>query len=168
MLTVRVFGMATIAGIVVTALLAVPSHGARQLPSQPTFSVGALQPDGVAITQATGAGRVTVLLFWASWCVPCRSELPAVTSHLRRTSPETTVVGIDTNDGRTDGLDFLRSAGATLPSGFDDQGRVAAAFRLYGLPAAAVVTPSGRIAARFLGPVTVPQLSAAVTRAARA
>jgi cytochrome c biogenesis protein CcmG/thiol:disulfide interchange protein DsbE len=168
MLTVRVLGMATIAVIVVTALLAVPSHGARQLPSEPTFSVAALQPEGPAVTQATGTGRVTVLLFWASWCVPCRSELPAVTSHLATTSPQTTVVGMDTNDGRADGLDFLRSIGATLPSGFDDQGRVAVAFRLYGLPAAAVVTPSGRIAARFLGPVTGPQLSAAVTRAARA
>jgi cytochrome c biogenesis protein CcmG/thiol:disulfide interchange protein DsbE len=169
MSTVRVLGVAMIVGIAVVALIAVPSaHDDRQLPLAPPFSVAALHPDQPNVNLSADAGRVMVLLFWASWCVPCRQELPTVTTHLRSASPDVAVVGIDTNDLRDDALGFLRSTGVNLASGFDNQAKVANAFHLYGLPSAAVVTPSGRIAARYLGPVDASKLLAAVARARRA
>jgi hypothetical protein len=75
------------------------------------------------------------------------------------------LVGIDTNDVRSEAMRFLDSARIRLRSGFDADGRVAEAFHLYGLPAAVVVTANGLIAAHSVGPVGTTTLVAALRRA---
>jgi hypothetical protein len=76
------------------------------------------------------------------------------------------LVGVNTNDGRSDALRFLATTRVNLRSGFDDQGRVAEAFGLYGLPSSVVLTPSGLVAARYIGPVSYGTLAAGLRRAA--
>ena len=159
---VRVIGGAAVIAVAVGVVTAVAAP-AKALPAAPDFSVPALGPGRAAVTKADRIGHVTVLAFWASWCEPCRQELPGLAAAL----PGTELVGIDTNDTRSDGLRFLSSLHLDLNSGFDDSAAVATAFRLPGLPATVILSSSGRVVARYLGPAPIGQLRQQVQRAAR-
>jgi cytochrome c biogenesis protein CcmG/thiol:disulfide interchange protein DsbE len=110
-------------------------------------------------------GRVTVLAFWASWCVPCRSELPRLARAVA--GRDVALVAVNTNDTRSEATGFLASAHLRLRSGFDDQGRVAEAFQLPGLPATVVLTASGLVSARYVGPVSAHTLTTALRQAGK-
>jgi thiol-disulfide isomerase/thioredoxin len=138
-------------------------HARARWVSVPSFSVPGLAAGQPALASDALRGRVTVLTFWASWCVPCRSELPRMAADLARRKVD--LVGVNTNDSRSDALHFLAATRVNLRSGFDDQGRVAEAFGLYGLPSSVVLTPSGMVAARYIGPVSNRTLAAGLRQA---
>src|SRR5215211_54568 len=67
-------------------------------------------------------GRVVVVNFWASWCRPCRDEMPALEQVSRayaEAGKPVTVVGVDASDVRSAANDFLTTAGVTYPTVFD-------------------------------------------------
>lgn len=72
---------------------------------------------GASLRLASYRGKVVVLNFWGSWCVPCRSEAPtlAVLSEQYR-SRGVSFVGDDVGEAPTDGLAFIRDMGITYPS----------------------------------------------------
>jgi hypothetical protein len=78
------------------------------------------------------------------------------------------LIGVDTNDSRSEAMRFLAAGKLRFPSGFDDQGRVAEAFHLFGLPSTVVLTKSGLVAAHYLGPVSSTTLGSAIRQASAA
>lgn len=112
------------------------------------------------------AGTPLVVNVWASWCSPCRRELPLLARAARH---GVRVLGIDERDGAGQARSFARSQGATYPSLVDPDGRLLAALRLLpqaGIPSTLVVTPRGRVAARVVGPLTSSALRRALATAA--
>jgi thiol-disulfide isomerase/thioredoxin len=159
----RVLLLGVVAGLAVVALgltATRPSGHGQARAAVPAFRLPPLTPGSPDLDSRNLNGRVTVVTFWASWCVPCRSELPRLARDFAHR--DVSLVGIDTNDNRSEAVRFLDSVRVRLRSGFDDQGQVAAAFHLYGLPSAVVLTPSGLIAAQYLGPVSTKVLATAV------
>ncbi len=99
------------------------------------------------------AGRVVVLNFFASWCVPCRVEHPVLMG-LGPTA-NTPVVGIAYKDKPEDALAFLKEYGNPyLAIGVDLDGRTAIDFGLYGVPETYVIDKTGVIRLRHVGPLT--------------
>jgi thiol-disulfide isomerase/thioredoxin len=113
-------------------------------------------------------GRVVVVNFWASWCVPCREEMPALEQVSRgyaEAGKPVTVIGVDSSDVRSEAARFLTEVGVTYPTVYDRQGLrggVAASWSVTGLPQTWFVARDGSRAGRVGGRLTVDDLRSRV------
>ena len=99
-------------------------------------------------------GKVVVLNVWASWCPPCRSEMPLLQrTHERIAEQGGLVLGIDSQDLSEDALEFLREERIEFPSLRDRDGEYADALGTNQLPETFLIDREGRIAALRRGPV---------------
>jgi cytochrome c biogenesis protein CcmG/thiol:disulfide interchange protein DsbE len=124
----------------------------------PTFSLADVRNPGAEVA-FRGRGPV-VVNFLASWCGPCREELP----ELQRIANDVEVIGVDVADNRGKAVDLLDETGATFPVGYDPARKVAGAYRVNGMPTTVFVAADGREAGRVQGPVSRPTLRQWVDR----
>jgi cytochrome c biogenesis protein CcmG/thiol:disulfide interchange protein DsbE len=104
-------------------------------------------------------GRVTVVNVWASWCVPCRQEHPALMELAK--NPAVRVVGINYKDNPDNARRFLRDLGNPFAAiGADSSGRAAIDWGVYGVPETFVVGPDGTIRHKHIGPLQPGQMRA--------
>jgi cytochrome c biogenesis protein CcmG, thiol:disulfide interchange protein DsbE len=131
----------------------------------PTFSLSALGGRSTVGIPADGGGdgRPAVLVFFASWCPPCRVEIPAV-ARVYRDQParsRVAIIGVDGMDAPAAALGFVRSSGVTFPVAVDARYSVTEAlYALTGEPDAVFVAGDGTIARIVHGPITAEQLVA--------
>ncbi len=122
----------------------------------PGFPLPALEfatANGSTVT--TSHGRPQILSLWASWCPPCRAEIPVVAA----IAPSLATRGIDVilvNQGETpaDAQGFLTSQQITLPVWYDPQGLLATAVASRDLPTTVFVDASGVVRLVYRGPVS--------------
>ena len=131
------------------------SAGARAAASFTLPRLGGGAPVSLPVV---GDGRTPVVLtFFASWCTPCRTELPMVARVARNeaaTGGRVAFVGIDGNDDPASGLAFARQSGVTFPVGVDALSSVAPRYLLVGYPDTVFVDDTGHVAATVEGPVS--------------
>jgi thiol-disulfide isomerase/thioredoxin len=119
-------------------------------------------PAGAPVAAAQLRGRVAVIDFWATWCVPCQHELPELERLYQRFAGDRRVVFYavdvpvtDTPDDQGDtparALGFFRQRGYRMPLGYDTGGRAAEALHAHGLPTLLVLDRSGRVRLRHVG-----------------
>ncbi|CAB4915636.1 unannotated protein [freshwater metagenome] len=107
-----------------------------------------------------GFGRVTVVNVWASWCAPCRAEIPTLIALSKKYS-EVTFIGILTRDNPPTAEAFQRRFKIPYPTLIDDaillgfKGSLAA----NAIPSTVVIDRNGKVAGRISGEVTVAALS---------
>lgn len=99
-------------------------------------------------------GVPLVINLWATWCLPCRTELPAFQAAFARADPsELRILGVATEDpGLTRELSFAVDTGLHMPNLVDDKGKVAARIGVRGLPATLFVAPDGSLVHVYNGP----------------
>lgn len=118
----------------------------------PDFVLPALE--GGEVGASDFAGRIYVVNFWASWCVPCRAEAPHLESFYRRWSPRGVGMGgIVYNDSADKATAFREEFGLTFPQAMDPGGRAAIDFGVFGVPETYVVDQRGMVMAKLLGAV---------------
>jgi cytochrome c biogenesis protein CcmG/thiol:disulfide interchange protein DsbE len=106
-------------------------------------------------------GRPVLLNAWASWCPPCKGEMPLLErAHRRMQRAGGTVLGVDVQDDRHDALAFLRSKGVTFPSLRDPDRSYVQRLGVTGYPESFLIDRRGRIVALDRGPVTEAWLNA--------
>jgi cytochrome c biogenesis protein CcmG, thiol:disulfide interchange protein DsbE len=111
------------------------------------------------LSDADLKGRVTVVNVWASWCVPCRQEHPALVELAK--NPTVRVVGINYKDNPENARRFLGSLGNPFAAiGIDPNGRAAIDWGVYGVPETFVVGPDGTIRHKHIGPLQPEQMPA--------
>lgn len=145
-----------------------PSHSGRLQAGDaaPRFSLPALSGHGQVGLPADGAGlgRPSVVLFFASWCAPCHTEVPALARTYRHQqavhSPlaRVAMVGVDTADPTSNALAFVHQSGVTFPVGADRRYQVIDRYRFMGDPDAVFVRADGTVAGVHEGPLTTGQL----------
>jgi thiol-disulfide isomerase/thioredoxin len=149
---------------------------ASQLAGQPAPEVTLTLLDGSALRLADLRGSVVVLNFWASWCQPCREEMPLlqrVSDEAARAGEATVIVGVGIRtDTDADARGFVKQLGLTYPIGRDTAtdapgvGPIERAFGLTNLyPSTVIVRPDGVVDRLILGPVTESQLRFAIDEA---
>jgi cytochrome c biogenesis protein CcmG/thiol:disulfide interchange protein DsbE len=100
-------------------------------------------------------GKVVVLNFWASWCIPCKEEAPFLEQLWREYRARgLVVVGLDAKDFRRDARRFARRFGLTFPLVYDGPGDTLADWGVTGFPETFVLDRQGRIVRAFVGDVT--------------
>lgn len=96
-------------------------------------------------------GKVVYLDFWASWCVPCRKSFPWLNELAKKYPDDLVVVGVNVDTTRADADRFLKKYPASFPLVFDPQGKLAAEYKLEGMPSSVLVDRKGKVAHRHVG-----------------
>ena len=141
--------------------LALASCASPPAPVRPALKVTTL--DGKPFDLAAQRGHWTIVNFWATWCVPCIKEMPALSQYVAA-HPDVRAIGLAYEDGApADIKAFLVKhpvaypvAQVTLeepPQGFAAP---------EGLPTTYLIAPDGTVAKHFLGPVTPDQIATAI------
>jgi len=113
------------------------------------------------------AGKVTVVNFWASWCVPCVQEHPVLGLITQKTG--TRIFGVNYKDQTSQARRFLGRYGNPFTAvGVDADGRGAIEWGVYGMPETFVVNGRGEIVYKHVGPLTAESLETKLLPAIRA
>ncbi len=140
-----------------------PANTSAAQPTQ-SLGIGLPAPEFTLKTLAGGQvslsdyrGRPVLINFWASWCAPCRTEMPdiiaAYKAH-RDTGLEVLAIDNTQLDVIDDVRQFVDTFQMPFPVPLDEQGEVARAYRVLGLPTSVFVDGEGVVRAVNIGPMT--------------
>ncbi len=120
----------------------------------PDFTVKGI--DGRNVSLSSLKGKVVLLNFWATWCPPCKAEMPDMESlYGKMKDSGFTILAISSNDGRETRKkveDFVKDNGYTFPTAFDDSGSVVPSFyRTGSIPTSYLLNTEGKVIARLVG-----------------
>ncbi len=151
---IAVLAVLAVVGLLTFGLVSKGSSGIALGEVAPTSPLPRLEGDGSG-SLADYRGRWVLVNFWASWCVPCREEAPALEEFQRRHGDgDFTVLGIDSRDLSGDGRAFVRRYGLSYPQLRDGDGATAHDFGTTGVPENYLIDPRGRVRLLVRGPVT--------------
>ncbi|MEO8586568.1 MAG: TlpA disulfide reductase family protein [Acidobacteriota bacterium] len=128
-----------------------PAAAKRTVPDGPLIVLGR---DGARRDLASKTGKGLILHFWATWCAPCREEMPDLVKFVRDTKDDPRVeflaVSVDEDWKVVDG--WLKEHGiAGLPVALDPKGTIAGRYGATGYPETFFITPSGEIVKQLVG-----------------
>jgi peroxiredoxin len=122
--------------------------------------------DGTTVRLSDLRGKVVYVNFWASWCVPCRKELPDIQAvYGEKQSQGLEVLAINVKDDSGTATKFFSDRELTLPLLLDRDGSVYDQYKLQGLPDSFFVDREGRIASLQYGQVTSENIRDRLTTA---
>jgi cytochrome c biogenesis protein CcmG/thiol:disulfide interchange protein DsbE len=138
---------------------------ARQGQTQPTsgpapdFTLTTL--DGGQIRLADLKGSVVVVNFWASWCVPCRDEAPALQAIWERYRDQGVILlGVAYTDTERGARAFMAEYGMTYPNGLDIGTRISEMYNITGVPETFIIDRNGEVARFYMVALTEDRLAA--------
>ena len=131
----------------------------REVPSPlvgkpaPHFELALLEDPQKTFSPKDMSGKVWLFNVWASWCVTCRAEHPALSEFAK--SGVVPVVGLDYKDKREEAFQYLTKLGNPYQLiAYDPQGRVGLDYGVYGTPETYLIDKQGVIRYKRIGPLT--------------
>jgi thiol-disulfide isomerase/thioredoxin len=151
---------AAVLGLLTPALSACVLQGERIEPMAPDFQLALYEGQRIGgastLRLSDYRGRPVVVNFWATWCAPCRAEMPALESVYEHFNDDgLMVIGVDmgvagpTSNQET--VEFLKEVGVTYPVGHAGSAQVGADYSVVGLPTSVFIKPDGTIRTRRTG-----------------
>lgn len=152
--SIAVLAVLAVVGLLTFGLVSKGSSGVEPGDPAPTGPLPRLEGGGAG-SLADHRGRWVLVNFWASWCIPCREEAPALERFQRQHGgPRFTVLGIDSRDLTGDGREFVREYGLTYPQLRDGDGGAADDYGTTGVPENFLIDPQGKVRLLVRGPVS--------------
>lgn len=111
-------------------------------------------------------GKPTVLNFWASWCGPCKREMPDFESIYQELGEDVEFMMVNVTDGsretRDSAAEFIAGEGYTFPVYYDSQLEAATAYGVYSIPSTYFIDAEGYAVARASGALSADTLQAGI------
>lgn len=107
--------------------------------------------DGSPVSLADFRGRKVVVNFWATWCPPCRSEMPDMEQVYNERKDDVVVLAVNVQEARPPVRDFADKYGLTFPIPMDTAGEVTKAFGIQSLPTTFFIDAEGKVASFNMG-----------------
>ena len=127
----------------------------------PLFEQTTLAGDTLSLLELRGSP--VILNFWATWCVPCRVEMPALQNlHDRYHMEGLRIIGVNLGESQAAMHDWINDLNLTFTILPDPAGVIVNQYYLLGQPSTYVIAPDGRIINVFYGPVPEDQLRSAL------
>jgi thiol-disulfide isomerase/thioredoxin len=117
--------------------------------SAPNFSLRDIS--GKMVNLDNYIGKVIIINFWATWCVPCKEEMPFLEEFSKKNSEDIVMIGIDIGDNVEDVKDFINEFHITYPILLDETGIVATAYHIVGYPTTYFIDATGIIRGKYVG-----------------
>lgn len=128
-----------------------PPEGLITLDDRPAPTLKLADLDGKITDLAALRGRWVMVHFWASWCTPCRRELPAIAAMTKTKPKSLALVMVNTAETDDEVFAFLAAVAPELTTLLDRDGRVTERWQPRGLPSTFFVDPEGRVRYLALG-----------------
>ncbi len=175
-LAVIFFGILLIAGVAYSKLSG--NISTNQLAAQPTAQPGeepakleamdftVYDADGNEVHLADYFGKPIVLNFWASWCGPCKHEMPDFHAANQELDGKVQFLMINMTDGKKETVEtaseFIEKNGYTLPVFFDTEGEAAYTYGAYSLPTTYFIDADGYVIAQARGAIDAETLQVGI------
>ena len=116
----------------------------------PGFSLNDLEGNQVSLSDFRG--KLVFLNFWATWCPPCRAEMPSMqTLHEELAEEEFTILAVDLQESKRDVADFIAENGFTFPVLLDTRGQVGSQYGARSIPTTYLIDKNGMAIAYLIG-----------------
>ena len=144
-LTARIFRFSCLV-LVLSVIFAVPAAGESRGPA-PNFTL--TDRNGRSVSLSDLRGQVVMINFWASWCGPCREEMPLLEQiHRRYASLGFTLLGINVEEDSADADAWLKDRPVSFPILYDPENGVSKLYKVVAMPSTVLVDRQGNV--RFL------------------
>lgn len=138
-----------------------PQASAAAAGSEPRAQAGYLAPPfsapgltGQTVSLDSYRGQAVFLNFWASWCAPCRLEMPEIERLAAGLPPGTAIVTVTQESQAEPVIRFLQQSGYHFPTLLDATGEISQTYRVVSLPTSLFISPEGVVTARISGPLS--------------
>lgn len=135
-----------------------PPSVAAPVVGAPAPSFDLETPGGQRVRLADLRGKVAVLNFWATWCAPCRLEMPDLEARAVADPDRLAVVGINFDESAAEVEAFRKEVGVTFPLVLDPGGKVQRLYRVLGYPTTFFLDEEGIIRIQHIGLMSASQI----------
>lgn len=130
--------------------------GLRKGDTPPDFTLTTM--DGKEVTLSDYKGKKVILNFWASWCPPCKAEMPHMQKYYDKKAEEQNfeILAVNlTSEEKSNRLieKFLQSYGITFPVPLDEKGNIALKYQVITIPSTFILNTDGQIEHSIIGPM---------------
>jgi thiol-disulfide isomerase/thioredoxin len=166
----RVAWLLAVVGLGIAALVVWPLFNSSSHPSGPESLAGEAAPVypmhddlGRPVSLAQYRGKVVVMNLWASWCPPCRAEMPDLQKlQSAYASQGVVVVGVNQGESAERAREFANSLGLHFPIWIDDAQEYGRVYAALGLPTTVVIGRDGIVVHGYDGALAFPQMRDAI------
>lgn len=131
------------------------SAGKQAQEKQPAPDITIPSLDGTKLTLSSLKGKVVLLNFWATWCPPCREEIPSMMKlNEKMAGKPFQMVAISIDEGGASAVkDFFKESGFKLPAYNDPEAKAGKLYGITGVPESFLIDKNGIIVKKVVGPM---------------
>jgi len=109
---------------------------------------------GGNVSLSSYRGKVVILNFWATWCPPCRTEMPSMETLYQRFSAQgLEILAVDIGENVSTVQQFIRNSGYSFPVLLDSSNRVSSVYGIEAIPTTYIIDREGKIIGRIVGSI---------------
>jgi thiol-disulfide isomerase/thioredoxin len=150
LMTVKVLALIALIGVVVYTMM--PASAAELKPFEgttPALSLNTLQGEAVDLEQYKG--KLVMVQFWATYCTPCRIEMPSMNRLQTRLGENFVILAVDMGEEAAEVQQFVDEVKPEFTILMDEDGSALAAWKVFAAPATFIVDPAGKIQYTMFG-----------------
>ncbi len=135
--------LSTLLVIIMMNLVLPASHAGKVSGPAPDFTLASNQGSNIKLSELRG--NVVLINFWASWCGPCRQEMPALDALYKKYSPlGFTVLGVNVEEDSNPGKKLIRDLKVSFPILYDTSNKVSQLYQVQAMPTTVIVDRNGQ------------------------